>query len=937
MLISRCVSFPCCVWGSSIIVVSLILSCIPPGRPTMRVRSAYPSISHSQFIPLPFLLFASGRLRTANTGARVLLGLADESLEQYSYGDIFPVYKSDSPGARPDTQKGASAPNIANGTSASGSGAAGSSTRKNIPLSGSSPYPDHAQNTSYAKAEGHLQPLSARVQSSQETLDLKAAIYTSETDGSLRSVLIVDITPPEVASSGPPLRSRNEEEGDDPSTTNSTSLIPSIIKRHSGDIRRYFSGGHAQAQLSSPQPSHGPITEEQEEEDKDEDDLKSGRVSHSHMKAPPSLGRRATVTARPQERDSHTPRPSEYDNVIAAAQRNVAEPSSARTRPPLVSRPKSNMSLRSQSKREASSKSGLTTPLSPLSGEQQPPLPRTATNNSDQSSGGHTSSGLSGLSARSRKRPSTLHLPLDGVDFSLAHSALAAHPRTGVIISRNDLSSGFINSRTRELLMGLKSPDDEKTSDPLDDMWFAPSAGKEKTVSEDTMDIPSDSPLWEDDIVFEDGKVRIDLPDRGLNMQTSVSDILKWSLRRRKLRQHHRTVRDDMSVSSGGMSASPPPSLAGAAPSSATTSMYNYRGGLTRTEAKALLDSLQSERPWLAHKPYKVYDTAYSQRTEDPFEKLFDQCIRKDETPPSGSESITVGIETEVGPAEKCVFPENECFTYMAENSDPDKPDGLVPVRVRRRIVQARAAPLKDMNGDHIGGVVWLRDITGEYGAATTPHAGPHVASNPLQSVPSIAAQTSAFLGMPMGEASAGSDPFWQQIINSMPQMVWVTKPDGQHIYFNNKWYSFTGLQPEQSLGVNWQNPFHPDDMPASRRHWSRSLATGEPYSVEYRCRRHDGVWRWQLGRAQALLDANGKIVAWFGTCTDVEEFVQMRTQLAETSQNLRRVIDLASITLCCVGKDLKVLFLEGGGALMHHGYEDYKSRFCDYRQVRLS
>jgi PAS domain S-box-containing protein len=872
------------------------------------------------------LLFASGRLRTANTGARVLLGLADESLEQYTYEGIFPV--ADSPSARIDTQKGALTTISTTGSPAAGSSAAPSTRRKSPSLHGSSPYPDYSQSTSSVKAEGHLQPLTARVQSSQESLALKAAIYTSETDGSLRSVLIVDITPPEVSSKGP-LRPRNGEEGDNESNASSSSLIPSIIKRHSGDIRRYFSGGHVQAQPSSPRPSQSPITEEQEEED---NNTEIGGLSHSYSKEPPPLGRRTTVVARPQERDSHTPRPSEYDTNVAEAQRNTSEPSFARTRPALAPKQKSTMSLRSQTKREASSRSGLAAPEPPSSGEQPPPMPRMGTNNSDQSSGGHTSSGLSGLSTRSKKRPSTLQLPLDGVDFSLAHSALAAHPRTGVIISRNDLSSGFINSRTRELLMGLKSPEGEKTSDPLDDMWFAPSAGKEKPVSEEPM-IPSGSPLWEDDIVFEDGKVRIDLPDRGFNMQTSVSDILKWSLKRRKLRQHHRFVRDEASVSSG-VSASPPPSLAGAAPSSTSGSMYNYRGGMTQTEAKALLDSLQSERPWLAHKPYKVYDTSFSQRTEDPFEKLFDQCIRKDETPASGSESITVGIETEVGPAEKCVFPENECFTYMAENTDPNKPDGLVPVRVRRRIVQARAAPLKDMNGDHVGGVVWLRDITGELGAATTPHAGPQPASNPLQSVPSIAAQTSAFLGMPMGEANAGSDPFWQQIINSMPQMVWVTKPDGQHIYFNNKWYSFTGLQPEQSLGVNWQNPFHPDDMPASRRHWSRSLATGEPYSVEYRCRRHDGVWRWQLGRAQALLDANGKIVAWFGTCTDVEEFVQMRTQLAETSQNLRRVIDLASITLCCVGKDLKVLFLEGGGALMHHGYEDYKSRLCDRYQV---
>ena len=105
--------------------------------------------------------------------------------------------------------------------------------------------------------------------------------------------------------------------------------------------------------------------------------------------------------------------------------------------------------------------------------------------------------------------------------------------------------------------------------------------------------------------------------------------------------------------------------------------------------------------------------------------------------------------------------------------------------------------------------------------------------------------------------------------------------------------------------------------MPGTRRAWSRSLATGEPYSVEYRCRRHDGVWRWQLGRAQAMFDANGTIIAWFGTLTDIEEGMQLRTQLAETTRNLRRVIDLANVTLLCVDRDLKLLFMDGGRHLL--------------------
>lgn len=83
-------------------------------------------------------------------------------------------------------------------------------------------------------------------------------------------------------------------------------------------------------------------------------------------------------------------------------------------------------------------------------------------------------------------------------------------------------------------------------------------------------------------------------------------------------------------------------------------------------------------------------------------------------------------------------------------------------------------------------------------------------------------------------------------------------------------WYDFMGSNLHDSQGVGWQGLFHSDDMPETSRRWSHSLRTGEPYSNQYRCRRHDGVWRWMLGRALPLRDVNGNIIKWLGTCTDI-------------------------------------------------------------------
>lgn len=66
--------------------------------------------------------------------------------------------------------------------------------------------------------------------------------------------------------------------------------------------------------------------------------------------------------------------------------------------------------------------------------------------------------------------------------------------------------------------------------------------------------------------------------------------------------------------------------------------------------------------------------------------------------------------------------------------------------------------------------------------------------------------------------------------------------------------------------------------MPVTGKKWSHSLATGDPYDTEYRCRRHDGQWRWMLGRALPMKNKRtGAIEKWFGTCTDIHEAVEAR------------------------------------------------------------
>jgi PAS domain S-box-containing protein len=116
------------------------------------------------------------------------------------------------------------------------------------------------------------------------------------------------------------------------------------------------------------------------------------------------------------------------------------------------------------------------------------------------------------------------------------------------------------------------------------------------------------------------------------------------------------------------------------------------------------------------------------------------------------------------------------------------------------------------------------------------------------------------------------TDAHFEAIANTIEQMVWSTRPDGYHDWFNRRWYEYTGVPEGSTDGEAWSGMFHPDDRERTRETWNRSLTTGEPYHIEYRLRHRSGEYRWVIGRARCVRDAGGAITRWYGTCTDIHD-----------------------------------------------------------------
>jgi PAS domain S-box-containing protein len=133
----------------------------------------------------------------------------------------------------------------------------------------------------------------------------------------------------------------------------------------------------------------------------------------------------------------------------------------------------------------------------------------------------------------------------------------------------------------------------------------------------------------------------------------------------------------------------------------------------------------------------------------------------------------------------------------------------------------------------------------------------------------------------------------FQFLADFIPQLVWITDPLGDHLYFNQRWVDYTGYTLADSVGPDmWNNLLHPDDRARARQVWGHSLATGDTYEIEYRFKSRQGDYRWFLGQASPRRSEAGDIMTWFGTCTDIHDQKVANEALAERESEFTTLAD---------------------------------------------
>jgi PAS domain S-box-containing protein len=128
-------------------------------------------------------------------------------------------------------------------------------------------------------------------------------------------------------------------------------------------------------------------------------------------------------------------------------------------------------------------------------------------------------------------------------------------------------------------------------------------------------------------------------------------------------------------------------------------------------------------------------------------------------------------------------------------------------------------------------------------------------------------------------------------LADAMPQLVWIGRSNGELEYVNQRLCEYVGLSAAAARSHDvWQQIIHPEDRDQSMAVWTQAIANTEAYTLEQRLRRHDGVYRWFLVRAQPERDSAGRVIRWYGTSTDIDDSKRLERHLLEQEAELREM-----------------------------------------------
>lgn len=140
--------------------------------------------------------------------------------------------------------------------------------------------------------------------------------------------------------------------------------------------------------------------------------------------------------------------------------------------------------------------------------------------------------------------------------------------------------------------------------------------------------------------------------------------------------------------------------------------------------------------------------------------------------------------------------------------------------------------------------------------------------------------------------AAATSEREFRALADTVASLIWSADASGAVTWYNQRWYEYTGQSLEESVGWGWQALHHPDDFPLVMERWPKAVASGEPFEMEFRLRRFDGVFHAFLTRAVPVRNDAGKVYRWYGSSVDIND----QKEALERSRTIARTLQGAFV-----------------------------------------
>jgi PAS domain S-box-containing protein len=132
----------------------------------------------------------------------------------------------------------------------------------------------------------------------------------------------------------------------------------------------------------------------------------------------------------------------------------------------------------------------------------------------------------------------------------------------------------------------------------------------------------------------------------------------------------------------------------------------------------------------------------------------------------------------------------------------------------------------------------------------------------------------------------------YRTLADSGMALIWTSGTDKKCDYFNQIWLRFTGRTLEQEFGDGWTDGVHPDDLARCFKIYTEAFDRREPFSMDYRLRRHDGEFRWILDEGSPRHDSRGNFLGYIGHCLDITERKEVSEALRESEERFTRLAE---------------------------------------------